>query len=69
MKMLGFTAEASLSTPVECYRQTMTFRAAVPDRVQPASCLSDCVGDCISGAGHPHPGVCIRFCRYYCRLP
>jgi hypothetical protein len=67
MKLPGFTAEASLFTLVEYYRQIMAFRPTVLDGVvQPASCLSECVGDCLSD-GHVHPGACIRFCRSMCR--
>lgn len=68
MQMPGFTAEASLFTMVEYYRQTMALRPTNLDSIQPAaSCYHDCIQDCFSDRGHPHPGVCIRLCRSICR--
>jgi hypothetical protein len=62
----GFSAEASLLTTEEHYRQTMTLMPADRDSVRPATCYHDCISDCLSD-NHVHPGVCIRFCRNECR--
>jgi hypothetical protein len=61
----GFTAEASLFTMHERYRQAMALRPTNLDGVQPASCLSQCVTEC-RDFGHVHPSVCIRYCRNEC---
>jgi len=65
MNLPGFTADASLLTMHKHYQGTMALRSTNLDGIQPASCLSQCVGDCLS-FGHVHPSVCIRLCRNEC---
>ncbi len=63
----GFTAESSLLTMPRHYQQAMALKPTTLDRIQPASCLSQCVTEC-RDYGHVHPSVCIRFCRNECAI-